>query len=327
MTINHTTKGDTMKTITKFNPTEPSAHVGRWIESYGAEHELVEVDIEVIDVASSLNNQARQDPMDADVARIYRDAMKAGAIFPPLVGYFYRESIILIDGNHRASAAIMAGATSVWVHIVISDELTILDMVASANAILNGKEAAGCDRLRHGMRMVAAGSTLASAARQVSVSSSNLAEHIKADTVRNRGDSLGLRHIVSGMKVGHLARIMPVVDDLDRELLMGLSSAAGASSTVHEFGELVKRIKPMDAGDRVTAVATFSDQHARTINARPSASGGTKDPARLFVMHAKAIVLTGAEPVASGTPTHRRDEVKKLADDLRYVASQIERSL
>ena len=323
-----------MTSTTKFNPTQPSAHVGRWVETYGVTHELIEINVGTIDVKNSLHNQARLDPVDVEVVRIYRDAMKAGAIFPPLVGYFVRPdqhvvdgNIVLIDGNQRLQAALQANATAVWVHLVVADDSTILDMVGSANAILNGKEADANDRLRHGIRMVADGSTIASAARQMSISSSNLSAHIKADAIRTRADGLGLRHIAGGMKVGHMASLMPVIDDLDRELFGSLASAANVASTVLEFGGLVKRIKPLDARDRVTAIAEFVEQHGKPINARKNGGSGTKDPYRLFVMHARAIVLTGPQSVVSSTPAHRRAEVKQLADDLRYMASQIERSL
>jgi len=313
---------------TKFNPTEPSTHTARWIETYGVIPNLQELEIHEINVKLSLKNQARLDPMDPDMARVYRDAMTAGAIFPALVGYSTPKGTVLVDGNHRLAAAIAAKATHLWVYelAIETDTHMTLNMILSANATLNGKEATFSDRVKHGVRMVAQGMTIKDAARQVSIAATALSANIKADTVKQRARSLGVGHVIEKMHVTHVGDMFPIRDSLDREQFEQLALAA-TTANIGEFKALVRMIEPMTATDRVTAIAEHIQQHRDAINIKKGSTRRAIDPSHHFVMHAKGVIALDVEAIIAATPPHRLDSVKHLADDLRYVASQIQQAL
>lgn len=307
------------------NPTEPSAHVARWIETYGAPHELVEVKLHEIDAPASRHNQARLNAVTAEVANAYADAMKAGAIFPPLVGYIGGKGIVLIDGNNRLAAATKCGADAIHVYVVDTDDTTIMNMIASANPVLNGFGATDDDKVRHGVAMVARGVPIKDAARQLSMAKSTLTRHVKVDEVRAHARPLGLERLVDRISLGYAEHLHAVADGLDSTTMRLALSAADASPNLEEYGRLVRSLKGMDSDTAADAIVEFADRHRKAINAtKPSRN---QSPWGMFKLNASAVMKLTPDAVVGSLPPDRRAEIHRIADDLRGMASAIEVAL
>ncbi len=96
--------------------------VEAWLQKHNIEYAPpIAIPMSYIDEKRSRANQARKDPLVADSVERYTTAFKAGAKFPPIVGYLIAGKFVIIDGNNRQAAARKAGLDEI-VGIVISAE-------------------------------------------------------------------------------------------------------------------------------------------------------------------------------------------------------------
>ena len=309
------------------NPTEPSAHVARWIETYDVEHNLMELSLDKIDERASLHNQARRQPLDQDVVAVYAEAMKAGAVFPPLVGWEGSNGVVLCDGNHRFAAAKHAGASDIYVYVLQTDDDRIkLAMVASANPILNGYGADEEDKYRHGIMLVGQGLSVPVAARQLALPKHGLRRRVLHEKVCIVAGRFGLERIAAKTNLMYTEILSSVVEELDATTLRLLFATAGMSVKRDEYKVLVRSLDGLNDEEKANAVAGFNERHRKAIN-KPSSQTGTHLPWRHFSMHTAALIKLQPEAVVASVPGDRRDDIHQMADDLRGLASRIERAL
>lgn len=311
----------------KFNPTEASAHVARWIESYGVSHHLQEVALTDIDGDASLKNQARRSPLDNNTVSAYTEAMKAGAIFPPLVGYRTNKGIVLVDGNHRHRAATRAGAASMLVYIVEADDDLVLDMVGGANAVLNGKEANFDDRVEHGKRIFAAGASSSNAARQVGLSQSTLMRHIRAARAIREAESMGLGRLVTKMSLGHAEKLHSAIGQFDSTTARVVIAAADLAPNIEDYGKFVRSLSDLDAEQQLEVASSYCDKHRRpAINAKKR-NRREVAPLTAFKMHATALLKLSWQEVVDAAPPQARDELQAMAIDIQHLGSKVGRGI
>jgi hypothetical protein len=309
-------------------PTEPSAHVARWIETYGVWHEITELSLDKIDERSSLRNQARLKPLDPDVVSTYAAAMEAGAVFPPLVGWDGSSGVVLCDGNHRYAAAKAVGAPGVLVYIVQTDDDSIKQMmVAAANPILNGYGADDADKIRHGVALVGQGLSIKAAARQLSLTFNTLRRHVIHDNVCAAARRFGLERIAIKTPLMYTEILGSVVDEYDSTTLRLLLASASLGVRKDDYRALVRSLQDLDDDTRAEAVMDFNDRHRKAINkptGRDSLASASWKP---FKMHTVALLNMRPADVVASIPGDKRDDLQRLADDLRGFASSIERGL
>lgn len=95
--------------------------VERWLQSHQVEYApATDIPMSMIDVRKSRSNQARKDPIVPESVERFTLAMKAGAVFPPIVVYPYGGKLVIIDGNNRHESALRAKLDTIR-GIVIAD--------------------------------------------------------------------------------------------------------------------------------------------------------------------------------------------------------------
>jgi hypothetical protein len=303
-----------------------SSDVERWISSFGVEFELFDaVPIDVIDEEASLRNQARRLPLDKDVVTVYGQAMRAGATFPAVVGYFNGSSIIIADGNHRTWGAKSAGAHTIAVYVLDLEpgDSRINDMIASANPTLNGKGATDEDRIRHAIGRVDAGTSIAAAARLCGVSDSTLKKHLDVERVVRHAERFGLGRQARQLPQQYAVVLARRLDGFSSEELRSLLAAADAAKNREEYRELVRSVADAPADMRVGMIARFCDQRTSLNAPRKTRKAQETKPVNVFKMHAAAIARETPEAILATCPPDQLEPLRKLAEELRFIASRI----
>lgn len=306
-------------------PMGRSTDVERWIASFGLDAHLIpDMPIDQIDIEASLANQARRDPRDADTVTVYQQAMAAGAVFPPLVAFKKGSKYVLMDGNHRCGGAIGAGfdAVAVYEVQVSSDDPRVLDMVASANAALNGKSAADDDKLRHGIRMIDAGSSIKEAARLCGVSATNLGQTHKAEIAARKFDRIGLGRKARSLSKQNLGALLPIADKGDRTLAEGVLDAVPVAKNSTDLRTLVSTVVA-SPGDAEALIEAFIHERTAINNTKASRQGREQAEWQAFKMHAAAIAKLTPEVVAASCPPDQRQAIERLAEEVRFVSSRL----
>ena len=101
-----------------------------------------EIDIDSIDLQLSLRNQARLEcPLDKNRVEQYANLMKMGSPFVAPVFYEKGTKRILVVGNHRTHAKVLAGHTHTDAYRLDTANQTLIDAIAKcSNIVTNGKE-------------------------------------------------------------------------------------------------------------------------------------------------------------------------------------------
>lgn len=114
------------------------SQVKNWLNGHGVEcSPAMEIPMGFINETGSRNNQAREEAIVAESVERYATAMKTGAVFPPIVGYYVAAKFMIIDGNNRHQAAKKAGFETIPGVIIPADTpselITLLTIEANAN--------------------------------------------------------------------------------------------------------------------------------------------------------------------------------------------------
>lgn len=99
-----------------------TVEVEAWLQEHNIEYApAMAIPMSYIDERRSRANQARKDPLVADSVERYTTAWKAGAKFPPIVGYIVTGKFVIIDGNNRQAAARKAGKDDILGIVISAD--------------------------------------------------------------------------------------------------------------------------------------------------------------------------------------------------------------
>lgn len=96
--------------------------VEHWLQGHEVQYAPpAPIPMDLIDEKRSRANQARRDPLVAESVDRFALAVKAGAVFPPIVTFPLGGRLVIVDGNNRQAAYRKAGREYIP-GIIISDE-------------------------------------------------------------------------------------------------------------------------------------------------------------------------------------------------------------
>lgn len=159
------------------------------------------VDISEFDLDKSLDNQARDVPLNDDLLAGYTEAAKAGDRFPPLIahrpGRAKMRKLVLIDGNHRLHAQLGTERQKVDVYeIKDGTKSQTIDVLTSTVNARNGQPPTDAEKVRHAIRFIENGSTVEHAARMMQIAPHKVTtawKRQKADRKARDAEGLDIR--------------------------------------------------------------------------------------------------------------------------------------
>lgn len=170
----------------------PDPRLEEWIESHGNSYELKSIPIGGINQTRSLSNQSRFQALDEGTVITYAAAMERGDKFPPIVVYMLNGAYVVIDGNHRVSAANLAALTSLDAYVVTDPtERQIQTMTFEANA-KHGLPSSPEERIEHGLFLMDAGVSMKDAAALVNLALATLTQAAAKQRANRRYGQLGI---------------------------------------------------------------------------------------------------------------------------------------
>lgn len=241
-------------------PTRPELE--RWLDERDITWQYIDqLAIAEIDVAASLANQARLEPLSEDVVARYGEAMLAGDRFPPVVVRRHPDGqLTLIGGNHRAAAATRAEMPAVAAYIVDVDDAQALELAWEDNR-RHGHPPTSAERDVMILRLASRGRTGVAIAQVVGASQPHVARVINAhrgDRRAEEADVDGWRRLAAGVRA-RIAELEP-----DPVFVAAAQLAADTHMRTNEVDDFVARIQRAgDAWDALELIGTETEARAR----------------------------------------------------------------
>jgi hypothetical protein len=305
------------------NPFVPDPATERWIESYGVTWTLKTIPLSEIDTETSHKNQARHHPVKIEAMVSYGDAMAVGDLFPAPVVYVLNGRYVNIDGNQRTGGAARVGVQEATVYVldIEPSDPRLLDMVASANARLNGYSHDDEDRIAHAIAMVDRGKTQKDAAREMGMTDGQLRSHLYHARLTRHCDRLGLGPQARSLPKHYSAALFGDVERFNQEELRAIIHVASLASSRDDFRALVKEAAASRDGERLKVIEGFRNRRS-AVNAKPKPAGN-KTAYEWFNTWGGGVAKLVPQEVVATCPTDKREAMARLADELRFVATRI----
>lgn len=241
--------------------------VEKQLADKGVSYTLDEIPIEMFDEERSRNNQARiASPLVPSVVETYVAAMNRGDEFPPLLSYLAKSGkYIVIDGNHRLSAAKAAKVEKLWSYVVDpttpSEMITMLTYEANTK---HGLPTSEQERARHAVYLIEnAGESIKHAAARMNLSTEFLSRHYNKIRADNRAGENGIPDARwHELKPAARARLNALT--ADETFKAATEYTVKARLTTEETDKLVVRLN---------RVGSTADQ-LKTINEEEQANAG-----------------------------------------------------
>lgn len=179
----------------------------------GVEFEYHEsVNLTDIDVAGSLRNQARFDPLTKTNVERYALKMIDGEEFPPIIVFSGPKGYTIVDGNHRVAAATEAERSTIDAYVLDAlDPLTITRLTRTWN-IGNGQGLTQAEVLEQAIYLVKnTPYTQLEVAKMVGMNSRTLGGHIRARDGKEKLYALGVA--AESLSTSHLEALAQLKDD------------------------------------------------------------------------------------------------------------------
>jgi ParB-like chromosome segregation protein Spo0J len=254
-----------------------------WLDELGAKWAF-EPDLPIarIDMASSLANQVRHDPLNDEVVDRYAADMRRGNRFPPLlveVDHLAAPSTpVILGGNHRLAAALAAGLITHPAYLVVAPESTLMRIRFEDNA-RHGLPPTMTERIGHAVELMRTGLSQAEAAAAVGVPQPKLSIAVAVLEASDRADDLGVdgfNRLSESVKYSLSQVTDPVVFSAVAE---GTVKAALPSHVVKSLVRTANAVEPTEAlriigaeladhDDRATDRAGNVRRSSRTARAR-----------------------------------------------------------
>lgn len=172
-----------------------------------------DIDIDQFDVEASLKNQARIDPVIyKDTVAAYLAALRDGAEFPAVVGYYENDSIILTDGNHRLSMHLEYGSTTIDAYIVDAMPEVLQALTYMGNAT-HGKPPTDDERLVHAIHLKDLSYTTDEAARIVQLPRHKVDRAWNLEQTTRRARRLGVIRKFERIPADYRIKLNPIDND------------------------------------------------------------------------------------------------------------------
>lgn len=237
--------------------------VERWLQRYGISYAPpAPIPMDLIDEKRSRGNQARQEAIVADSVERFSQAMKAGAVFPPIVVHQWGSKLVIVDGNNRQAAAKKTG----WTHItgIVISEDTSSELIALLTAEANATHGVAPDRfwrINQALHLATIGYTDARAAAATGVSASQISMHRSANQAQDRAEELKLSGFAE-LPVTTRAELNRVSDDAVFYQATRLAIDHGLS-----LEDIKRHLKPLKALSSEAARLEYLANLARDLQA------------------------------------------------------------
>lgn len=243
-----------------------------WLDELGVTHTLHEaLDLDLVDAAASLRNQARFDPLDTETVDTYAAAMRAGDQFPPVIVHHAKSAkakhpYVILSGNHRYHAAVKADAKIAAYVVDRVDDPTVLLRIAYQDNATHGLALSRPERIRHALHLVDNGFTQADAARCVGATDAQVSDALRVRGARERATAAGIAGfdtLPEGVQL-KLRRI-----DWDPPFHAAARLAVRARLTTSQADELGKAVKAAKSeASALDAVEQLEAVHRERIQAQ-----------------------------------------------------------
>jgi uncharacterized ParB-like nuclease family protein len=148
--------------------------------------------VDTVDQVGSLANQARLEPLDADVVDRYAADMERGDQFPPVIVRRQGKRLILLGGNHRLAGAKQAKRETLPAYVVTCEPEMATRLMYEDNR-RHGLPPSEAERLHQAVHLIETGYTQKQAAQTVGVSASKLDVALGAARADRRAQLLGIK--------------------------------------------------------------------------------------------------------------------------------------
>lgn len=256
-------------TTNEIQPTTAGDDIERLLKESSIEYKRSRVDLTQIDKEQSLQNQARFLSLHDDVVLTYAAAMEQGDVFPPVVLHKQKNGkYVVLDGNHRVSAANLVGYVETTAFVVEKIAPAQAELFTYAANARHGLPTTTEERVNQGMFLVARGNRPKEVAKALSIPETALYRAMAS----RRGSE---RLIRVGVKADKLADSM--VRRLDAiasntVLLPAAELVMKASLRSDEVSALVSEInKGESEKDQLQTIESWKNRHSGRLR---STSGG-----------------------------------------------------
>jgi ParB-like chromosome segregation protein Spo0J len=241
----------------------------RWLDELGVTFTYHEaLDLDLVDEAASLRNQARFDPLDDDAVDRYAAAMDAGDRFPPIIVHHAKspkakQPWIILSGNHRYHAARKADVKLAGYVLDKVEDPTVLLRIAYQDNAHHGLGLSVPERLRHALHLVDNGFTNRDAGRCVGIADTEIAtaKTVRAAQERARAGGVAAFDTLPMATQKAIASI-----DLDVPFLAAARLVTRARLTAPQASEITKAVKATRSeAAALEAVKELEAQHRERI--------------------------------------------------------------
>lgn len=214
--------------------------VEQWLEKEGVEwHYEPDISLTKVDREASLKNQARFKAINQDHVIELAIAVEQKYDLPALVGYYNKERrIVIIDGNHRMEAYILAGKTKSDFYILDTAYSWVTDRLTRLANMKEGWPPTREEKLNHAIHFVRVQNMpVETAAKNCGLRPSTVFSALYAAEVGERLSKLGFDEKLYPSTLEGLYRIKQ-----DSALLGSAKLIHEAQLTGDEVAELARRV-------------------------------------------------------------------------------------
>lgn len=298
--------------------------ITRWLNAHGVVWTLVDaLDLDDVDLAASLANQARREPLHEDVVARYAADMVAGDTFPPvLVTRRPDGRLVLLGGNHRAAAARRAKAS--LSALVVHGDASVLTLLKYEDNRRHGLPPTTEERLEQGLLLMDLGYSQREAARAVGVPQAQLSKQQSIAAADLRAVELDISAFCS------LARdVRWRLGQITNDVAFGAAAelAAERRLTISRTTQLVDAIAA--APDELAALALVGECQSESVTERFTGGKPERSPGRrleialssIIALRARDVVAECTTPIQrKRTENHIRDAAKRLQQIVENLA-------
>lgn len=290
-----------------------------WLDCHQIRWDLTTVAVDDLDTVAGLTNQARPDqPLDTATVERYAADLAAGDQFPPIVVHDTNDGLDPVGGNHRITAARIAGIATLPAYVVHDLTARLEWLLAVEDNRRHGLALTEPQRAHHALRLVDSGTTHADAARAVGLTPGQLQRHLSARRATQRATAAGIDPDAwAALSSTSRARLAAITDDRVFTRAANLTCAGVVRAS--DVDELVSRLNntdtPAEAIQHLLDLEKAAAKRTRRPQGRPSGAPRLKLLAQL-----DAVLGLDPDTVAADTaPAHRR----QLADQIDLAVDHL----
>lgn len=277
-----------------------------------------------LDMKASLNNQARvSEPLDLETVERYTADYRRGDVFPALVARRSSpraKAVVLVGGNHRASAALAAGIAAHPIYVITCEPETA-QLLSYADNRLHGKPPSKLERLAQAAHLVESGHTNKAAAAMLGVTEPELSNYRKVAATSRHAREIGVGSEYDSLPQAtrlHLAAVTsdPVFSEATKLV-------AVCQMTAPATGDLVKRLgKARSEEAQLTLLGSELEDRRAELQARAQRSTSRVAATGYSKASSAFTTLLGVDPggVAGSTPPA---DISRMRRRLKEVVEQL----